>query len=110
MRLAALAVVLLAAVPASADLFDAMGLGVYAAKAGDSLSTELALQRVGTVEVNPFMADRGVRLAASVVGAVAVNWGTARLHRTKPRLALWMRIGVVAGWGYVTAHNLRVGR
>ena len=40
MRILALAM-LLAAAPVSADLFDTFGLGVYAAKACDAISTEL---------------------------------------------------------------------
>lgn len=111
MRALALAITLFVAVPAaSADFFDAMGLGVYAAKAGESLSTELALQRDGVVEGNPFLANRSVRLSVGVVTAPLFNLATAKIHKTRPRLALWMRIGVVVGWGYVTAHNLRVGR
>ena len=109
MRILAL-VMLLVAAPASADLFGALGYGVYVAKAGESLSSELALQRAGTTEGNPLLVNRGVRLAAGTIAAPLFNLGTAKLHHRHPRLALWMRIGVVVGWGYVTAHNLRVGR
>ena len=101
---------LLFTVPSSADLFTAMGLGVCAAKAGDALSTELALQREGTAEANPLMQNRPVRLATSIAAPLLLNFATAKIHARNPRLALWLRIGAVVGWGYATAHNLRAGR
>ena len=109
MRILTLTLALLTAAPATADLFDAFGLGVYAAKVGDTVSTEIALRRLGTYEANPLMRNRGVRLATTVAAPLLFNCATAHLHETHPRAALWMRIGVVVGWGYITAHNLRAG-
>lgn len=109
MRLLAL-IILLAAAPASADLFDVLGIGIYVTKATDIATTELALGRPGVYEANPLLHNRGVRVAASAVVAPLINLGTARVYRTRPRLALWMRVGVVVGWGFASAHHLRVGR
>ncbi len=109
MRILALAILLLAASPASADLFDAMGYGVYAARAGDVISTEAALQRPGVGEFNAAFQNRGARFA-TMAGAPLVNFLTAKLHKKKPRLALVIRIVAVVAWSSATAHNMRVGR
>ena len=101
---------LLVAAPASADLFDAFGLGVYATKAGDAISSELARQRPGTYEANPALRNRGVRIATTAAAPALFNFATAKLHETHPRLALCVRIAAVVSWGSLTAHNMRVGR
>ena len=108
MRMLALTIVLLAAAPTSADLFDAMGYGVYAARAGDVISTEVALQRPGVSESNPAFQNRGARFA-TMAGAPLINFLTAKLHKRKPRLALVIRIAAVVAWSSATAHNMRVG-
>jgi len=93
-----------------ADLFKVLGYGVYATRAGDIVSTELALRRANTYEANPLMRNRTIRMTSSVATAVGINYMTSKLHKHHPRAALWVRIATVVGWGYVTAHNLRVGR
>ncbi len=108
MRLSFALVVLLAAVPASADWFDTFGYGVYAARAGDVISTEFAIQR-GATEINPLFQHRGARIA-TMAGAPLINLLTAKLHKDKPKLALVIRIAAVVVWSSATAHNMRVGR
>ncbi len=108
MRFLALAI-LLVATPAAADLFDALGYGVYAARAGDVVSTEFALQRSGVSEINPLFQNRGARLA-TMAGAPVINLLTAKLHKKNPKLALVIRIAAVVAWSSATAHNMRVGR
>ena len=108
MRMLALAIVLLAAAPASADWFSALGYGVYAARAGDVISTEIALQRPGISESNTLFQNRGARIA-TMAGAPAINFLTAKLHRQHPRLAVVVRIAAIVVWSSAAAHNSRVG-
>lgn len=89
-------------------LFRAMGIATYAVFAGDLGSTELGLSTGRGYEANPFMQNRYARIGSHVVMPVAVNHVTAKLYqRGEKKKALWFRIAVVAGYGYLTAHNLR---
>ena len=93
--------------PAQAlDWFDIMGKGLYITRAGDVISTEVALAR-GAREGNPLMKRRTFRIA-SLAMAPAIFYATKRIHKTRPRLAFWLRVGAVVGWGSVMVHNLRV--
>lgn len=89
-------------------LYRALGLAVWGTKMGDAVSTEMVLGVEGGVERNPFLQHRGVRISAAVAAPIIVNWGSDELRkRGHPKIALWLRIGAVAYWGYLTAHNLR---
>lgn len=88
-------------------LFRLLGTTAYFVSAGDYVSTHYAL-RNGYEELNPLQRNEGARLAAHVALPVLVNWGTAELHKDgHEKVALWIRIGMVAAYGYATAHNLR---
>lgn len=102
-------IALLTATQASADWFDAAGYGVYAARAGDVISTEFALQRVGVSEFNPIFQNKGVRIA-SFAGAPVIILLTSKLHKKKPKLALVIRIVAIVAWGSATTNNMRIGR
>lgn len=111
MKLAAL--LLLLAPFAAADekreskLFRALGTTTYFVSAGDAVSTELAFAN-GASELNPLQRNRGARIAAHVAVPVLVNWGTQELADDgHERIALWIRIAMVASYGTVTAINLR---
>ena len=95
---------------ARADWFDTFGYGVYAARAGDIISTEFALSHSGVIESNPLspFQHRGVRIA-TMAGAPLINFLTAKLHKDKPKLALIIRIVAVVAWSSAAAHNTRVG-
>ena len=89
-------------------LFQAFGLSMFAASAGDIATTEWGLSRPGIYEANPFVGNRGVRLSTHALVPVAVWWTTKRLHRDgHDRAALWVRIAVTAAYGYAVMHNLR---
>lgn len=108
--------VVLVSTPSAADekpkksrLYNALGYALVGTAASDLVSTELALREPGTREANPLMAtntETRVAVKASVTALVflASNHAHAKGH---DKAALWLRIAVVAGYGYVTAHNLR---
>jgi hypothetical protein len=80
---------------------------MFAASAADFATTELGLAR-GLREGNPLAGDRGLRLVHHVVGPAAVYWTTEQLRRKgKDKLALALRIALMAAYGYATVHNLR---
>ena len=91
-------------------LYKAMGIALVGTAASDVLSTELALLSNPTVrEGNPLMAtstEARVVMKASMTAVVFV--ASDHLHKTgHEKMALWLRIATVAGYGIVTAHNLR---
>lgn len=87
-------------------LFTAMGLGMFAASAGDLATTELGLAQPGITEANPFQRNRIVRLSTHAAVPALLWWTTDRLHaRGKTKLALIMRIGFTVAYGYVALHN-----
>jgi len=88
--------------------FTAMGVGMFAASAGDLATTELGLARPGITEANPFQRNRLVRLTTHAAVPALLWWTTDRLHaRGKTKLALVMRIGFTAAYGYAVLHNTR---
>jgi hypothetical protein len=88
-------------------LFEFSGVGLFAASAADFATTELGLSR-GLQEGNPVASQRGVRLVHHVVGPAAVYWTTERLQKSgKTRLALGLRIALMAAYSYAAIHNLR---
>jgi hypothetical protein len=88
--------------------FAAMGVGMFAASAGDLATTELGLARAGITESNPFQRNRLVRLSTHAAVPALLWWTTDRLHaRGKTKLALIMRIGFTAAYGYAVLHNTR---
>jgi hypothetical protein len=89
-------------------LFQAFGIGMFAASAGDLASTEWGLSQPGIYEANPVVGHRGVRLTAHALVPAAVWFTTKRLHEDgHDRAALWVRIAVTAAYGYAVMHNLR---
>jgi hypothetical protein len=91
--------------------FRAMGWATVATAASDVLSTQYILSG-GGVETNP-LAPKGIKgMVVAKAGATAgVLYITEHLRKTgHEKKALWIRIGTVAAWGYITAHNIRVGR
>jgi hypothetical protein len=93
--------------PEPSAAFRISGLGMFAASATDFATTELGLAR-GLSEGNPVASDRGLRLVHHVVGPAAVYWTTEHLRRKgKDKLALTLRIALMAAYGYATVHNLR---
>ena len=95
-------------IEAPSRLYRALGFGVFITKAGDFASTEYVLSR-GGVEKNPFMQRRDVRVAVTALLPFALNWSTEAVRKDgHPKIALWMRIGLVVAHGYLIQHNLRV--
>ncbi len=91
---------------ANSVLFEASGLGLFAASAADFATTEWGLSR-GLQEGNPVASRRGVRLLHHVVGPAAVYWTTERLQKSgKTKLALGLRIALMAAYSYAAIHNL----
>jgi len=89
-------------------VFVAMGVGMFAVSAGDLATTELGLARPGITEANPFHRNRLVRLSTHGAIPALLWWTTDRLHaRGKTKLALIMRIGFTAAYGYAVLHNTR---
>ena len=89
-------------------LFHALGVGMFAASAGDLATTEWGLNQPGIYEANPLAGNRGARVSAHVLVPVAVWWTTKRLHKNgHDKTALWVRIAVTAAYGYAVMHNLR---
>jgi hypothetical protein len=97
-----------ASLPAdSSPIFDFSGVGLFAASAADFATTEWGLSR-GLQEGNPVASQRGVRLVHHVVGPTAVYWATERLQKSgKTKLALGLRIALMAAYSYAAVHNLR---
>jgi hypothetical protein len=88
-------------------LFDVSGVGLFAASAADFATTEWGLSR-GLQEGNPVASQRGIRLVHHVVGPAAVYWTTERLQKSgKTRLALGLRIALMAAYSYAAVHNFR---
>lgn len=76
----------------------------------DIVSTEIALQRPGNVEGNPFMGQSMTRrLAMKSVGTVAQVWLVNRLGKKHPKLAKGVGYGLGAFYGGVAVWNFRVG-
>jgi hypothetical protein len=93
--------------PESSAALQISGFGMFAASATDFATTELGLAR-GLSEGNPVASDRALRLVHHVVGPAAVYWTTEHLRRKgKDKLALTLRIALIAAYGYATVHNLR---
>ena len=87
-------------------LFRALGWTTYGVSAADNISTEIALSK-GAYEGNPFMRNRTVRIPYPIL----INYATEKARQKgHEKVALWMRIALIAGYGYVAAHNLRQGR
>jgi hypothetical protein len=86
--------------------FDVTGVGIFAASAADFATTELGLAR-GLQEGNPAASQRGIRALHHVVGPAAVYWTTERLQKSgRTKLALGLRIALMAAYSYAAVHNL----
>ena len=91
----------------SSPIFQFSGVGLFAASAADFATTEWGLSR-GLQEGNPVASQRGIRLVHHVVGPAAVYWTTERLQKSgRTKLALGLRIALMAAYSYAAAHNLR---
>jgi len=89
-------------------VFDAFGWAMAASSAADVASTEWGLRQPGVFERNPLMGNRSLRIGVHVATPAAVWWLTERMHRQgQKKVALIVRISVVAAYGYATLHNLR---
>ena len=91
-------------------LYKALGFALVGTATSDVWSTELALRsNPNAREANPFMAtntEARIALKASTTALVFV--ASDHLHKKgHERAALWLRVATVAGYGIVTAHNLR---
>jgi hypothetical protein len=90
------------------SLFKISGWGMFTASAADFATTELGISR-GLQEGNPVASNRGARLIHHVLGPAAVYWTSDRLQKNgKPRLALGLRLALMAAYSYAAIHNLRV--
>lgn len=88
-------------------VFEISGIGLFAASATDFATTEWGLSR-GLQEGNPVASQRGIRLVHHVVGPAAVYWTTERLQKSgRTKLALSLRIALMAAYSYAAVHNLR---
>ena len=88
-------------------IFEFSGVGLFAASAADFATTEWGLSR-GLQEGNPIASQRGIRLVHHVVGPAVVYWTTERLQKNgKTKLALGLRIALMAAYSYAAVHNLR---
>jgi len=92
-------------------LYRILGWMTYGTSAADVITTEVILARGGG-ELNPLMRNRAVRIGSRSVFCVAFNKSTEYLRTKKghPKIALWMRISIVALHGYVVARNVHVAR
>lgn len=89
-------------------LFRTFGYGMFIAAAGDAASTEWSLSQTGIYERNPLMTNRAVRLSTHVLAPTLAWWATERMHhKGHVRSALLLRIGITAGYSFLTVHNLR---
>jgi len=91
------------------SLFTGLGVGMFVAASGDAASTEWGLTRPYLYEANPLMRSRPIRIASHAVVPLVTWWASDHLHKNGQRkLALAMRIAVVAVYGYATLHNTRI--
>lgn len=87
-------------------LFRLSGMGMFAASAADVATTEWGLRHPGLDEGNPLVSNRSFRMAAHIAAPAAVWWTTERIHKSgHRRLALILRIGLMAAYGYAAARN-----
>ncbi|MGH7262226.1 MAG: hypothetical protein ACREI9_16440, partial [Nitrospiraceae bacterium] len=95
--------------PKKSGLYNAMGVALVGTSISDLASTEWALRQADVREANPLMSGGPeARIVLKSTAATLVFVGSDHLHKKgHTRTALWLRIAVVAGYGYVTAHNLR---
>jgi hypothetical protein len=93
----------------SDKVFRGFGIGMYVAAAGDAASTEWGLSQPGVFERNPLMANQGVRLASHVIAPTVVWWSSDWLRKQgHGRSALLLRVGMTAGYTYLTLHNIYI--
>ena len=89
--------------------FQAFGYSMFAASGADVATTEWALRQPGVYEANPFMRNRGVRIATHAL-VPAAAWWTSRWMQQHGRrkAALFLRIGVTVAYGVLAVHNAHV--
>lgn len=92
---------------AGGDFFQFAGMGMFAASAGDLVTTEWGLRQEGIYEGNPISSNRGVRIASHVVAPAVVWWATEKMQKKgQQKLALLLRIGLMVTYSYATVHNM----
>ena len=95
-------------IPEKGTLFKFTGAGMFAASAGDLLTTEYGLRQTGIYEANAFAENRSIRIATHVVAPAVTWWATEKIHKKgHPKLALAIRIGLMVAYSYATMHNVR---
>lgn len=95
-------------IPAKGTLFKFTGAAMFAASAGDILTTEYGLRQPGIYEANAFADNRGLRIATHVVAPAVTWWATEKIHKKgHPELALAIRIGLMVAYSYAAIHNVR---
>ena len=94
-------------IPEPSKLFRVLGWGVHITQWGDLASTEYALSN-GSVELNPLMKNRWVRVGASAAGPTVFNYATNKLHADHPKWAMVARIAFLVSKGWVIHHNWQV--
>ncbi len=88
--------------------FRVAGFGIFAASAGDLVTTEWGLSNTSLQEGNPIATNRAVRVTHHILGPAAVWWTTQHLHRKgKRNLALSLRIALTVAYSYAMTHNVR---
>lgn len=88
-------------------VFQASGWGMIAASAADVATTEWGLSR-GLAEGNPMASNRTARVLHHIVGPAAVWYTTEKLQESgKKKLALSLRIALMAAYSYAALHNTR---
>lgn len=88
--------------------FQFSGMGMFGASAADLATTEWGLSQPNLQEGNPIAGNRGVRVVHHVLGPAAVYWTTEKLRQSgRPKLALALRIGLMAAYSFAAVHNVR---
>jgi len=87
--------------------FEFFGIAMLVAGMADSASTELALSR-GAVEANPLMRSASVRCTVKPALTVGIFYATRKLHKKKPKTALFLRVAITTGWAYVATRNFQI--
>lgn len=89
-------------------LFKFTGGAMFAASAGDILTTEYGLGQPGIYESNAFADNRGIRIATHVVAPAVTWWATEKIHKKgHPKLAFAIRVGLMVAYSYAAIHNVR---
>ncbi len=96
---------------AYAEAPTALIVGVIAAQATDLLTTDMALHRTGTVELNPLMRARVNRYTFKVGAATVTAWGVTHLWTSGHReAAVLVAVTHMAAFGLISLRNYEIYR